>query len=265
MLNARTWHRLCISAYIIFPAVIIGWMIPEDSILVWPVAIAIAWGILVAFLGAIQGIMLACGRLYVGCPTCNAKSHVLGGDRDGMCLDCPNCGELRLKPGGLFRLKAIQCGSDEDELADYHPDSHSPLLAPKRHWIPFLIIYLPVVGSVIAASAIHKFMFFYLLIPGFWCFAVGGVILDGIFSGSISDNHGTALRSKSPFRFWGKIGIWSIAYLLAAAFPIGFALQERAKNAINSEQGGAGQPAMRHELKSEGSRKAQREAKRRPR
>lgn len=242
MLNARTWHRLCVSAYVIFPAGIIGWMLPDDSFLIWPVTVAIIWGGLVAAFGAIQGIMLACGRLYWRCPRCDAKSSVAGGDSNGMYLDCPECGKLRLKLGHLFGLKAIKCGSHEDELADYHPNSRSLLLAPKRHFIPFIIIFLPVVASVIAATVIHQFNFFYLIIPGFWCFGVGGFILDGVFGGTMSDNHGTALRDKSPFRFWGKIGIWSLFYLLAAGFPIGYALQESAKATANSE-GADGQSA----------------------
>ena len=110
------------------------------------------------------------------------------------------------------------------------------LLVPLRHSVPFAIIFLPVVASIIAASIIHKFSFFYLLIPGFWCYGVGGFILDGVFGGSFSDNYGTASRSKSPIRFWGKIGIWSLFYILAAAFPIGFALQERDRATTISEQ-----------------------------
>jgi hypothetical protein len=122
---------------------------------------------------------------------------------------------------------------DDDERAV----PGSLLLAPKRHLVPFIIIFLPVVASVVAASMIHEFSFFYILIPGFWCYGVGGFILDGLFAGRISDNHGTAVRGGSPFRFWGKIGIWSLFYLFTAAYPIGFALQESAKQKPNSGQG----------------------------
>ena len=247
MINIRTWHRLCISAYGIFPAVIIGWVLPKDSIFIWPIVAVIIWGIIVAALGAIQGIMLACGRLYMGCPRCNIKSNVIGGNSDGIYLACPNCGELRVKLGSLFGLKTIKTGSTEDDLSEYRPESSSPLLAPIRHFIPFAIIFLPVVASITTASIVYKFSFLYLIIPGVWCYCVGGFILDGIFSGHMSDNHGTALRTKAPFRFWSKIGVWSIFYILAAAFPIGFALQERAKAATNSEQVGGGNA---HELPS---------------
>ena len=118
MLNARTWHRLCISAYVIFPATIFAWLLPNDSPFIWPAIVAIVWGFLVAGLGAAQGIMLACGKLHLGCPLCDARSFVSGGDRDGMYLECPHCGELRLKIGRLVGLRAIRPGSVDDDLAE---------------------------------------------------------------------------------------------------------------------------------------------------
>jgi len=64
--------------------------------------------------------------------------------------------------------------------------------------------------------------------------------LDGVFTGRISDNHGTAVRSNSPFRFWRKIAIWLLFYILVAASPIGIALQESAKTSAASEHPPAG-------------------------
>lgn len=217
------------------PAIVVAWILPDGSLLLWPAIVAIVWGLFVGLLGAIQGIMLACGKLHFGCPVCDARSIVLGGDRDGMYLDCPKCGELRITLGRLWGLQAIRPGSGEDELADCPPVPDSPFLAPKRHLVPFIIIFLPVVASVVTASVIHEFKFFYILIPGFWCYVVGGVILDGIFSGCVSDNSGTAVRRRSPIRFWGKIGIWSLFYLFAAAVPIGVAMQESGKPKTHSE------------------------------
>lgn len=213
-------------------------MLPEDSPFIWPAIAAIIWGLVVGVLGAIQGIMMACGKLHMGCPICDARSFVQGGNRDGVYFDCPHCGELRIKAGRLFGMQVTRTGTEDDDLADYRPDNASPLLAPKRHPVPFAIIFLPVVASIVVASVIHEFSFFYLLIPGFWCHAVGGFILDGIFSGSMSDNHGTALRARMPIRFWGKIAIWSLAYIFATVFPIGYALQERGKATGQNKQGG---------------------------
>ncbi len=249
MINARTWHRLCLSAYLIFPAVVIAWSLPKDSPFIWPAALVVLWGFVVAGLGAIQGIMLAFGKLHLGCPLCDARSLVSGGGRDGVVLECPHCGALRLRIGRPGALRAIRPGSVDDDLAECPASPGSPLLAPKRHLVPFLIIYIPVVASVVAASVIHRFSAFYLLIPGFWCYGVGGFILDGIFSGRFSDSGGTVGRRRSPIRFWGRIGIWSLFYLFAMAFPIGYAIQERHKAEVPSRQDAGPQRADRAEAK----------------
>jgi hypothetical protein len=232
-----------------FPAIVIAWLLPDDSPFIWLAIAAIIWGLFVGTLGAIQGILLACGKLHLGCPLCNSRSLISGGNRDGMYLDCPHCGALRIKVGRLFGLQVIHSGSVDDELSDCPTAPGSILLAPKRHLVPFIIIFLPVVASIVAASLIHEFNFFYIVIPGFWCYAVGGFILDGVFSGSMSDNHGTAVRGRSPVRFWCKIGIWSLFYVFATTFPICFAIQERDKQKATSEQVGDGQPAARPEAK----------------
>lgn len=169
-----------------FPAIVVAWILPEGSPIIWPAILAIVWGLVVGALGAVQGILLACGKLHLGCPLCDTRSFVSGGDRDGIYLDCPHCGDLRLKVGRLAGLKTIRAGSAEDELADLPASPGAPLLAPVRHWLPFLFMFLPVVASVVAASMIHEFKLFYLLMPGFWCYAVGGVHPGRAFLG----NHG---------------------------------------------------------------------------
>lgn len=90
-----------------------------------------------------------------------------------------------------------------------------------------ILLFAPVVCSVIAASIIHRMSLFYIVIPGVWCFVMGCFLIDGVVKGAITDNHGTAVRAKAPLRFWLKIGIWSLAYIFAACFPVGYALQER--------------------------------------
>ena len=234
MLNARTWHRFCVSAYLAFPAIIIAWELPEDSLIIWLPFAVIIWAFIVAFFGAIQGILLTFGRLYMGCPICNAKSNVVGGGRDGMYLDCPHCGSLRLKLGRLGRLQVIRSDSEEDDLADYCPDDSSPFMGPVRHFISSAIFFLPVIASIIVASVIYKFTFVYIILAFISC-AFGGIVLNGVSSGCISDNHGTALRSKSPSRFWRKFAIWFLFYILTAGFPVLYALEERDKTAVSSE------------------------------
>ena len=88
-------------------------------------------------------------------------------------------------------------------------------------------MFLPVVASIVAAAVIHEFSFFYIIIPGFWCYAVAGFCIHDIETGSVTDNYGTVTRSGSPFRFWTKVGVWLLFYLFAMCFPIGYAMQER--------------------------------------
>jgi hypothetical protein len=227
-LNARTWNAFCVSAYLMFPAIVGVWFLRDDSLLIWPLLLVILWGVLVAILGAIQGVLLSCGKLHYGCPVCNEKSLVTGGGRDGIYIDCPKCGELRLRLGRLSGLKIIRPGTDEDDMADFYENPGSPLTAAKRYPVAFCIIFSPVVFSIIFALLIHEFSFSFILIL-LISYALGGVLLDAIYSGKMSDNHGTAHRKRNPIRFWGKVGIWSFAYLFVTAFPIGFALQESKK------------------------------------
>jgi hypothetical protein len=115
--------------------------------------------------------------------------------------------------------------------ADYKNEAVSFFLTPMLHPIVFSIIFVPVIVSVVAASIIHEFTFLYLLIPGFWCYAVGCFIINGINDGTMTDNSGTATRRKNPFRFWVKIFIWSLGYIFATISPLGLAFQESEQSA----------------------------------
>ncbi|MES2477321.1 MAG: hypothetical protein V4640_16160 [Verrucomicrobiota bacterium] len=113
----------------------------------------------------------------------------------------------------------------------------------RRHPVAFAILYLPAVIAIIAASKIGPFVGFYLLFPGVWCFFVSAAILHDIDCGTMRFRatgwSTTITRDKSPLRFWGTIAIWAMAYLFAIAFPIGYALQERAETLDQVEQGTA--------------------------
>lgn len=227
MFNARTWHRLCISAYPMFPAILAGWFLPDGSPFMIAVFAVIGWGMLIALLGAFQGILFALGKLRMGCPDCNSASIITGGNQDGMWLDCPRCREMKLGMGRLGKLR------EDEPVEETMVESGSPFLVPKRHPVAFALTILPVAASIIAASVIHEFSFFYLIIPGFWCFGVSCFTLEAVFSG----RYGSHTRSRQPIRFWGNIAIWSMFYVFAAYFPIGFAKQESAKEAERNPAG----------------------------
>lgn len=138
---------------------------------------------------------------------------------------------------------------------DGNSDVNALFSIPIAHPISFLIIFFPAFASIVAASVIHRFQFFYILVPGFWCFAVASSCLHDVYSGKMCfrglGNSQAISRSKAPIQFWGTIGIWALFYLFAAAFPIGYALQERAKQ--SREQGVAPNHSLAPTLKSTSS------------
>ena len=99
---------------------------------------------------------------------------------------------------------------------------------PKRHPLAFAVALAPVLVSIAVSTALYRFTFAYA-VPLIWCFLVSLYLIEGIQKGRLSDNHGTAIRSETPARFWAKIAIWSLGYLFAASWCIGFALQEQAR------------------------------------
>ena len=99
------------------------------------------------------------------------------------------------------------------------------LSTPKRHPLVFAAVYIPVVCSVLISSAIYRFTFAYCL-PLLWCFFVSLFLIDGVKKGQLTDNHGTAIRHRTPFRFWSKVGIWSAFYMFAIVWCFGFAMLE---------------------------------------
>jgi hypothetical protein len=98
----------------------------------------------------------------------------------------------------------------------------------KRHPFFFAMLYTPAIISVVASCLIYR-PHPGFLIPLVWCFFVGSFLIKGITDGQLTDNHGTAFRLKTPLRFWGKVTIWSVAYIFAMIWAIGFALQENNK------------------------------------
>jgi len=88
MFSSRTWHWLCLSAYIIFPGLIMVWLVPETSNLFMVSMLMIAWAILIGILGALQAVLLVLGRLKYGCPWCKAPSPVIKGNRNILIINC---------------------------------------------------------------------------------------------------------------------------------------------------------------------------------
>lgn len=87
---------------------------------------------------------------------------------------------------------------------------------------------LPGIVSLVVATLVYRFSPVYLM-PLAWYCLVGMFLIHGIYEGRLADNHGTAVRQKTPVRFWLKASVWGMGCLFALACPVVFALQERSK------------------------------------
>ncbi|GAA5496330.1 hypothetical protein Rhal01_02513 [Rubritalea halochordaticola] len=238
MLNARTWHKLCLSGYLMFPALVAYWVFPDHP-LIWLAYLALLWGGLVFVAGGLLCLLMTFGKMGLGCPICRAHSEVQGIHQSRITIQCPECGEMDLRIGQLSGLLSNEPKveiTDEDYLADDRPRYRSILHVPFCHPVAFGLLYFPVVGVIIAAAVIHQFSWFYLLIPGFFCYFLSGFILESLFTGKMTDKGETITRAYSPFRFYSSLCSWLGVYLFALAFPVGFALQESKKEQTTQQE-----------------------------
>lgn len=243
-MNVRTWHRLVLTAGLVFALSFLCWFMPEGTMKETVIMIGSGFTIFVATLGAVMGLLLILGRLKMGCPQCDSASKASFGGGNMLCLECPECGELSVSFGRMGPLKiygedSVEEDDDPGEWEENQKDATGfkrLMMTPRRHPVACTLIYAPVVASVVAASIIHEFTFMYLIVPGFWCYAIGAMLVEAIKRGRIADNQGSAVLSKQPVRFWMKASIWIFGYLFATWFPIGFAIQESGKEEVKSEK-----------------------------
>jgi hypothetical protein len=228
MIPFRLWYYLGRCALLLFVGFLAPLFFPEN-----PVAIGIGLGALAILIftgifGAYLGLKLCRGPLLMRCPFCGGAGQVGFSKVIGMHLDCPRCGSVR---GHGFLKAQLAHGPlthSEQEEEEARPGG-LPLrdLVRTSPWPVVAILVIPA-ASVVAASLIHRFSWFYLLIPGLGCLLVGTMQWQSLQTGVIEDNTGRVMRRHHPFRFWCKFAIWTVAYLFAASFPLFYALQESA-------------------------------------
>lgn len=243
ILNVRTWHRLVLTAFLAFALSILGWFLPEGTIKRLIEVFGGGFTICIGALGAVFGLLLVLGRLKMGCPQCSRASKVYAGSGHVLYLECPECGELRVSFGRMGPLKiygeeSLDETDDPSEWEENQKDGAGfkrLMSTPRRYPVACTLIYAPVAGSVVAASIIHEFSYFYIIIPGFWCYVIGAMLVEAIKRGRIADNHGSAVHIKQPVRFWLKASIWIGGYVFAACFPIFYALQESRKETVTQQ------------------------------
>jgi hypothetical protein len=243
-MNVRTWHRMVLAGGLFFALTFLSWFMPEGSVKDAFIVFGTGFMMLTAAVGAVMGVLLILGRLRMGCPLCDSASKVSFGQGNVLCLECPECGDLHVMFGKIGPLKILdQDSADEGEdPSDWEENQKDVtgfkrlMTTPKRHPVACTLVYAPVVASIVAAGIIHEFSLFYVLIPGFWCYAIGAMLIEAIKRGRIEDNHGSAVRSRQPIRFWVKTSVWIAGYAFATCFPVVFAIQESRKDTSRLEK-----------------------------
>ena len=228
MIPFRLWYYFGLYAPLLFVGFLVSLFFPEN-----PVARGIgvgALGLLIpaGVFGAYLGIKLRRGPLLMRSPFCDGAGQVGFSKVLGMHLNCPHCGSVR---GHGFLKVQLAHGplthSEQDEEAARPGGLQLRDLLRTSPVSVGAILALPA-ASVVAACLIHRFSWFYLLIPGVWCLLVGTMQWRSLQTGVIEDNTGRVMRRHHPFRFWCKFAIWTVAYLFAASVPVFYALQESA-------------------------------------
>ena len=109
LFRLKTWNRiamLAIPGFIAFP---VAWTLDSDSPYLYLIGPLMMGTILIALIGALQGIMMVFGKLEFGCPVCESTAKVTQGGKKYIILDCPKCGELEVSTGfSRMKVKRIE-------------------------------------------------------------------------------------------------------------------------------------------------------------
>jgi predicted RNA-binding Zn-ribbon protein involved in translation (DUF1610 family) len=105
----KTWNRLVMLSIPGFVAFPVAWMFEPNSPYLYLLTPLMFITIILALIGALQGIMMAFGKLDFGCPICESTAKVTQGGKKYIYLDCPKCGEIEVSTGlGRMKVKRIE-------------------------------------------------------------------------------------------------------------------------------------------------------------
>lgn len=227
MIPFRPWYTLGRCTPLLFAAPIVFLFI-DGSLAGWCSSLSVLVLVVLGLHGAYLGLKLCRGPVLMSCPFCQKPGEIGFSKGIGIHLNCPRCGTVRGEGPFGARLKAGPLSLPERE--GENAGAGTPRFSDYAQFSPwaYLLVLAPPAATIIAASQIHHFAWFHLLIPGVWCLFVGLHLFRAYKSGVIEDNTGRFMRRHRPFRFWLNFAIWTAAYLFAAGLPIAFALQEAA-------------------------------------
>lgn len=87
------WYYTCKFSVVLFLtaglSIVVG---EEETLIAYVGGISILILVCLGAIGAVMGILFAMGKLKMRCPFCDAYGHVGGNKRDGLWMECPECG-----------------------------------------------------------------------------------------------------------------------------------------------------------------------------
>jgi len=242
MMNARTWQTLYRVSAALFFFVALGFIShPSHPILraayLTAEVLLIAWAICCAWLG----LLLTLGRLDLGCPFCGARSRVIGHIQKDLVLDCPACGEIRIR-GRVFgaavseKLNAASNDHGTSAAAEsggvnhrlhHFMQSHFPSASPSQEWStvvrdskhPILtLLALNICFAIYAYSLRHVFFTagLAIILPGGFLICLAQALTTRV----ARSNLGVFPRTERPASYWLHITVLWLAYLLVSLAPI---------------------------------------------
>ncbi|HVT83435.1 MAG TPA: hypothetical protein VHM90_22530 [Phycisphaerae bacterium] len=175
--------------------------------------------------GGVMGVLMAAGKLRMRCPFCGRSGPAWGSKREGMRMECPDCGVIRA--AGRFNLQlarevAADGVADDNGALEDMPPRERPEELPLfpagwkyfRRWRTcrwYLLMLLAPCAGLCAAWMRGSFGggIVVLVMGG----TFGAVVFVQINSGMSSSNWGTYFRGKEPWRYWADVSLWTALYL----------------------------------------------------
>lgn len=81
-------------------------------------SMATATLVVLCTVGAVMGIMLALGKLRMRCPFCNRPGNVGGSKREGMWMECDQCGFIHGAGFMRMRIAADKVDAEQNSAGD---------------------------------------------------------------------------------------------------------------------------------------------------
>ena len=113
------WFYTCKVAVLLFLLVFLGMLFGTQNRWLSVVgSMATAILVVLCSVGAVMGIMLALGKLKMLCPFCSRPGKVGGSKREGMWMECDQCGFIHGAGFLRMRISADKMNAEQTSAGD---------------------------------------------------------------------------------------------------------------------------------------------------